>query len=36
MLNGNWRDGRWTAFGDWTYAKVESDAPTSVPTCTAA
>jgi len=32
MLNGNWRDGRWTAFGDWTYAKVKSDAPTSVPT----
>lgn len=32
MLNGSWRDGRWTAFGDWTYAKVESDAPTSVPT----
>src|SRR6185436_12716528 len=31
MLNANWRDGRWTAFGDWTYAKVESDAPTSVP-----
>ena len=32
MLNGSWRDGRWTAFGDWTYAKVESDAPTRVPT----
>ena len=31
MLNGSWRDGRWTAFGDWTYAKVKSDAPTSVP-----
>ena len=31
MLNGNWRDGRWTAFGDWTYANVKSDAPTSVP-----
>lgn len=31
MLNGSWRDGRWTAFGDWTWAKVESDAPTRVP-----
>lgn len=31
MLNGSWRSGRWTAFGDWTYAKVESDAPTSLP-----
>jgi hypothetical protein len=31
MLNGSWRDGRWTAFGDWTYAKVESDSPTRVP-----
>ena len=31
MLNGSWRDGRLTAFGDWTYAKVESDAPTRVP-----
>lgn len=31
MLNGSWRGGRWTAFGDWTYAKVESDAPTRVP-----
>lgn len=31
MLNLNWRDGRWSAFGDWTYAKVESDAPTQVP-----
>ena len=26
MLNGSWRRGRWTAFGDWTYAKVTSDA----------
>lgn len=32
MLNGSWRNGRWTAFGDWTYANVQSDAPTSVPT----
>jgi len=31
MLNASWRDGRWTAFGDWTYAKVESDAPTNIP-----
>lgn len=31
MLNGSWRDGRLTAFGDWTYAKVKSDAPTNVP-----
>jgi len=31
MLNGSWRDGRWTAYGDWTYAKVESDSSTRVP-----
>lgn len=28
MLHVNWRSGRWTAFGDWTYASVKSDAPT--------
>lgn len=31
MLNGGWRNDRWTAFGDWTWAKVESDSPTSRP-----
>ena len=31
MLNASWRNDRWTAFGDWTYAKVKSDSPTSVP-----
>lgn len=29
MLNASWRRDRWTAFGDWTYARVESDSPTS-------
>jgi hypothetical protein len=28
MLHAVWRRGRWTAFGDWTYANVESDSPT--------
>lgn len=28
MLHVNWRSGRWTAFGDWTYANVKADAPT--------
>jgi hypothetical protein len=31
MLNGSVREGRWTAFGDWTYAKVTSENPTRVP-----
>ncbi|MBL8200023.1 MAG: hypothetical protein JNK40_03545 [Chromatiales bacterium] len=31
MVNANWRRDRWTAFGDWTYAKVSSDSPTRVP-----
>ncbi len=25
MVNVAWRSGRWSAFGDWTYAKVSSD-----------
>lgn len=29
MLYADWRAGRWSVFGDWTYAKVESDASTS-------
>ena len=28
MVHATWRRGRWTAFGDWTYASVESDSPT--------
>ena len=28
MLHVNWRSGRWTAFGDWTYANAKTDAPT--------
>jgi len=28
MLHANWRNGPWSVFGDWTYAKVDSDAPT--------
>lgn len=28
MLHLNWRRGRWTAFGDWTYANVKASAPT--------
>ena len=31
MLNVSWRNDRWTAFGDWTYAKVKSDTPTQIP-----
>lgn len=31
MLNIGWRQGRWSAFGDWTWVKVESDAPTGLP-----
>jgi hypothetical protein len=31
MLNVSWRRGRWTAFGDWTYAHVSSESPTRVP-----
>jgi hypothetical protein len=31
MLNVGWRNGRWTAFGDWTYASVESESPTRNP-----
>ena len=27
MLSLGWRSARWTAFGDWTYAKVTSDVP---------
>lgn len=26
MLYADWRRGRWSVFGDWTYAKVDSDA----------
>ncbi len=26
MLYADWRGGRWSAFGDWTYVKVDSDA----------
>ena len=25
MLNVGWRSGRWSAFGDWTYARVRAD-----------
>ena len=28
MLHVNWRNGRWSAFGDWTYASAKVDAPT--------
>lgn len=28
MIHATWRRGRWTAFGDWTYASVKSDSPT--------
>ena len=28
MLHASWRGGRWTAFGDWTYASVKTDSPT--------
>lgn len=28
MLHGTWRSGRWTAFGDWTYANAKADSPT--------
>jgi hypothetical protein len=28
MLHINWRQGRVSAFGDWTYANVKADAPT--------
>ena len=28
MLHWGWRRGRWTAFGDWTYANVKADTPT--------
>jgi len=28
MLHASWRGGRWTAFGDWTYANVKTDTPT--------
>jgi len=28
MLHVNWRQGRVTAFGDWTYANVKADSPT--------
>jgi hypothetical protein len=31
MLNISWRQARWTAFGDWTYAKVKTDSPTGLP-----
>lgn len=27
MLHANYRTGRWSAFGDWTYANVKADAP---------
>lgn len=27
MLNFSWRDGRFTAFGDWTYANVRATSP---------
>jgi hypothetical protein len=27
MLFGEWRKGPWSVFGDWTYARVESTAP---------
>ena len=29
MVNLGWRGGRWIAYGDWTYANVRSDTPTS-------
>jgi hypothetical protein len=28
MVHATWRGGRWTAFGDWTYASAKNDAPT--------
>lgn len=28
MVHLNWRRGRWSAFGDWTYANVKADTPT--------
>ena len=28
MVHATWRRGRWTAFGDWTYADVKADTPT--------
>src|SRR6185437_13250006 len=28
MLHVNWRNDRWSAFGDWTYANAKADAPT--------
>jgi hypothetical protein len=31
MLNVGWRSGRWSASGDWTFARVSSDSPTRVP-----
>jgi hypothetical protein len=31
MLNVGWQRGRWSGFGDWTYARVESDSETRVP-----
>ena len=31
MVNLSWRRERWTVFGDWTYAHVESESPTRVP-----
>jgi hypothetical protein len=31
MLNVGWRRGPWAAFGDWTYARVESDSATRIP-----
>lgn len=27
MLHVNWRNDRWSAFGDWTYANAKADAP---------
>jgi hypothetical protein len=29
MVNLGWRSGPWVAYGDWTYANVRSEAPTS-------
>ena len=28
MIHGSWRSGRWSVFGDWTYASAKVDAPT--------
>ena len=28
MVQLNWRQGPWSAFGDWTYANVKADSPT--------